>query len=240
MATEKLKGTKVHTRYKTQDGTPVVGVTTALQELSKPALIFWSWNLGMQNIDYRKFRDKLGVIGTITHDMVLCHQKKTKPDLSEYSPEEIDLAENAFISYLEWEKNKVIEPILLEHPMVSEIFKFGGSLDCYAKIDGVLTLCDYKTSKAIYPEHFYQVSAYLQLLYEHGHKVEQVRILQIGRDSTEGFSEQVKNVNDMELYWKIFRSCLDIYNYKKQLKNGSEVKPYKKKSAKEKLNEVGL
>ena len=58
---------KAHQRYKTKDGVIVPGVTTILSILAKPALIYWSWNLGMQGIDYRKVSDKAKDIGTLTH-----------------------------------------------------------------------------------------------------------------------------------------------------------------------------
>jgi hypothetical protein len=96
--------------------------------------------------------------------------------------------------------------------LFSEKYGYGGTIDFYGLIDRLWTLKDYKTAKAIWPEHLYQVAAYRQLLEENGHKVEAVGILQIGRDETEGFSERV--ITDTSREWQIFEHCLCLYNLK--------------------------
>jgi len=94
-----ISKTKAHQVYKTSDGRIVPGVTTVLQVLAKPALIYWAWDLGMQNIDYRKYRDKMADIGTIAHLMVLEYFKGEKYDYSEFAKSDIDKAENCLISF---------------------------------------------------------------------------------------------------------------------------------------------
>ena len=113
--------------------------------------------------------------------MICCHNKRVKFDTGWHAPDLIDKAENAICPTYQWEKTKKVEPILCEHPLVSEKLGFGGTIDFYGLIDGVATLKDYKTAKAIYPEHLYQVAAYRQLLEENGYQVAAVGILQIGR-----------------------------------------------------------
>jgi hypothetical protein len=198
-----------HQRYKDSEGNYVVGVTTAIGVLDKPAFMYWAWNLGMQGIDYKKYRDDKADIGTLAHDMVLCHYKGTIPDTSEYSKNQIDNAETCFLKYLDWEKKHTIEPILLEAGLVSEKHKFGGTLDMYAMVDGVLSLVDFKTSKGIYSTNFYQLAAYKQLLEENGHKVDNSMILRIGRDDQEGF--EVRQEKNLETELKVFLKCVDIY-----------------------------
>lgn len=61
-----------------------------------------------------------------------------------------------------------------------------------------------------------QVSAYAELLKEHGYPVNKIVILRVGRDSTEGFETRV--VSDYSNYYKIFENLLDIYKTKKILK----------------------
>lgn len=208
---------KAHIKYELKDGTRVVGVTTALGILAKPALIYWSWDLGMKGIDFRKFRDDKADIGSLTHEMILMHLKKEKIDTSDYAKSQIDLAKICFKKYLDWESKYKIEPILLETPMTSERFKYGGTIDGYCKLDGKLTLIDYKTSKAIYENPMlYQLAAYKQLLEEHGYKTEEVRILRIGRNEEEGFEE--RKMIDLKKHFEIFRSCLNIYKLQKELK----------------------
>jgi hypothetical protein len=204
-----------HQRYKDSDGNYVVGVTTAIGVLDKPALMYWAWNLGMQGIDYKKYRDDKADIGTLAHDMVLCHHKGVNPDTREYSKDQIDNAETCFIKYLDWEKRHTIEPIELEIGLVSEKYKFGGTLDMYAKVDGVLTLVDFKTSKGIYSTNFLQLAAYRQLLEENHRRVDNNMILRIGRNDQEGF--EVKQEKDLETELDVFLNCVDIYYLLKKI-----------------------
>jgi len=208
------KRSKTHTRYYNKAGTLLPGVTTILGVLNKPALVPWANGLGLRGINVREYVDVLALIGTIGHDMICAHNKGVEFQRNGHPDELIDKAENCFLSYLSWEKQHKVDPILCEAGLVSETYGFGGTIDMFAKVDGVPTIVDYKTGKAIYPEHIYQVSAYRRLLDENGHDVQAVRILQIGRDEDEGFSEKV--VSDTAREWEIFQHCLGLYRLMKK------------------------
>lgn len=218
MATEKLKNVKQHTVYKL-DGKRVPGVTTILGVLNKPALVKWANNLGLQGIDSSKYVDKLASIGTLAHKMVECEWTGEVPDTTAYSPEQLDMAENALISFYNWQEEHKVKPVLVEVQLVSGL-GFGGTIDCYAVVDGVMTLIDLKTGKGIYPEHFHQLAAYAQLLAENDYAVENVRILRIGRTEDEGFEERVVSREQLKPHWEIFFKCLEIYQLQKQIKGG--------------------
>jgi hypothetical protein len=211
------KRSRSHTRYYDKAGKLLPGVTTVLGVLNKPALISWANNLGLAGINVREYVDILATVGKIGHDMICCHNKGVKFEANGERADLIDKAENCFLSYLAWEKQHKVEPILCEAALVSEKYGFGGTVDMFAKVDGILTVVDYKTGKAIYPEHVYQVAAYRYLIIENGGYVPAaVRILQIGRDETEGFSEKV--VTDTTREWEIFEHCLSIYQLQKKAK----------------------
>lgn len=205
-----------HIVYKLASGKRIPGVTTILNVINKPALIKWANDLGLQGIDSTTYVDNLADIGTLGHAMIMSHLTGKELDTERYTEEQIDLAGNSFLSYLNWEKPHTIEPILVEAPLVSEQYKYGGTLDLLAKIDGVHTLIDFKTGKALYPEHSIQVAAYCILASEHGYNVDEALILRIGRDEDEGF--EVKPVNNIEANWELFTHCLAIYELQKQLR----------------------
>ena len=207
--------TKAHIIYKTSDGTRVPGVTTVLGILNKPALVKWANNLGLQGIDSSKYRDAMADIGTLAHKMILDHFNKEQTDTSEYSKEQIDKAENCLLSFYEWLKGHDLEVVLAEAPLVSEQYGFGGTVDCLCKLDGVLTLLDFKTGKAIYPEMIYQLAAYRRLLKE-PQWPDQCRILRIGRDEDEGFEERV--LTNLGREWQLFEHCLGIYQLQRALR----------------------
>ena len=57
----------------------------------------------------------------------------------------------------------------MEQTIWSKRYGFAGTFDLLASIDRVLTLLDFKTSKAIYPEMHLQNVAYQQALIDMGH-----------------------------------------------------------------------
>ena len=207
---------KAHTRYKNKVGDYVPGTTTVTGILNKPALVRWANNLGLHGVDVSKYVDDMASIGTLAHYMVECYCKKVKPELGDYTPNQIDLAENAVLKFYSWEKENKFEVIEVEMKLISEQHQFGGQCDIYCMLNGKKTLIDLKTSKACYPEHYTQVSAYKQLLAENGHEVDDVRILRIGRDESEGFED--KKVPLLDIHWKRFLHCLEIYKLNKQLR----------------------
>jgi hypothetical protein len=216
----KLKNTaKQHTVYKTLDGKRVPGVTTIIGVLAKPALIYWANQMGLQGVDTAKYTDATARVGTLAHYLVMCHMKKEEPDaeyLKEFSKMEMDIAENSLISFYEWEQHHEIKPIENELPLVHEELCYGGTIDVYAEVDGLLSLVDLKTGKGLYDEHSIQLAAYRKLLMSHGYIVDRGLLLNIPRQETEEF--QYKEVRNFEIYEKIFWHCHGIYNLQKQLK----------------------
>jgi hypothetical protein len=178
-------------------------------------LVSWANKLGLEGIDSSKYTDESARIGTLAHYLVECHLTGEKPDTELYSPFEMDKAENALISFYEWQKTKVIIPIENELPLVSEQYGYGGTIDCYCKIEGELWLLDFKTGKAIYPEMLTQLAAYMQLLNENNYPVSKARILRIGRNEEEGFEERV--ILNFDKHWELFKHCLEIYKLQKEL-----------------------
>lgn len=214
--TEKLSGTKQHTVYKLTDGTRVPGVTTVLGVLDKGrGLLVWANNIGLEGIQMNKYVDKLATVGTIAHHMVECELTGKTPELTSFSQEEIGKAENCLLSFLEWQKQHEIEPLLNEKILVSEEYRYGGTIDFYCRLNGVETLIDFKTGSGIYQEYFFQVVAYRQLLIENGYPVQQVRILNIPRKETEEFQEKIYTTFDKG--FEIFKHALEIYRLRKEV-----------------------
>ena len=214
---EKTTGkVKTHTRYRLADNTIVPGVTTITGILNKPALVKWANNLGLQGIDSTKYVDEKASIGTLAHYMVECHLRGEKPDFADCTPNQIGQAENSVIKYFDWEKENTIKVIGVEMKLVSEKLRVGGQCDLYAELNGKKTLIDLKTSKGIFPEMITQVAGYKLLLEENGYPVEDVRILRIGREESEGFEDHKAVM--LDLHRDRFLHCLEIYRINKLLK----------------------
>lgn len=212
MTTEVPKKAKPHQQYHLKTGQQVPGVTTALNVIHKGALVPWANRLGLQGIKTTEYVDEMATIGTLAHEMIAHHLGASEPDPSDYTPNQVSLAENACLSYYEWEKGKEMETILVEAQLVSEDYEYGGTIDWYGLVDGLPTLVDLKTSKALYDDHVYQLAAYRNLLWENGHTVETARLLQVGRSEDEGFSERVFPGPTIEPYFDVFSAALALYS----------------------------
>ena len=126
-----------HTIYKNAAGVRLPGVTTLVGLRDKPALpsrpqtssgskASTPWPIG------RSWPSSAG-----QHTpMVYAKLSGTKFDPQDYTPRQIDRAENGFIKFLDWLKGRKLEPIILEQPLVSERHQWGGTPDIYCRLDG--------------------------------------------------------------------------------------------------------
>ena len=202
--------------YRNAAGIIVPSVTTVLDELNKPALVRWANKLGLQGIDSNKYKDELADIGTLSHYFISCRLQEDIPDVSNYSPVQVDSAQLCFAKYLDWEAKNNIRSLLVEERLISEQYQYGGTPDLYALCDSGFLLGDFKTnSKGIYFEMVVQVAAYWHLLLENGYRLTKAVILRIGRDDKEGFDEKILTTTEIEVGWQVFVRALDIYNLKK-------------------------
>jgi len=218
-AAEVKARSKVRAGYYLADGSRVPSVTTILGVIAKPALIKWANNLGLQGIDSTKYVDELAGIGTMAHAMATAELsgKDVSAVTAGADKATVDLAENCYISFLSWAKERTVEPILMEEPLVSELFRYGGKFDFYGRIDGRLTMLDLKTGSGIWPEHFHQLSAYGHLLVENGYEAPQdYTVLNIPRAASESFDTKTRT--DMTDDWEIFKAALSIYRLQAKMR----------------------
>jgi len=210
---------KIHTVYKTLAGERVPSVTTILGVLNKPALVAWAWQCGVDGLDYRAVRDNAADIGTLAHYLIMCHLKGVEPDVSEYSPQDVDKAENCLIKYWQWQKEHQIKPLQVEWQLVTDCDRYGGTIDFVGQTqDGEIWLVDHKTGKGIYPEMVYQLAAYRHLALANGFDIHSARILRIGREDSGDFEERVYDNHLLDTAFQIFNHCLSIYNLQKEIK----------------------
>ncbi|MCK9369909.1 hypothetical protein M0R04_08395 [Candidatus Dojkabacteria bacterium] len=200
---------KAHTRYYLKDGELAVGVTTALSILSKPALITWANRQGLQGIDTTKVKDQAANRGIILHLMICTELKSEVPDLSEYSQSDIDVASLCLDSWHEWRKVHSLDTIYVEKPLISEVYRYGGTPDWYGLLDGLPTILDFKTSNAIWDEYFYQLAAYRQLILENDNPIDKAHILRFSKGNNVEFEDRL--ISSFNNEFTLFKHCLSIY-----------------------------
>lgn len=206
---------KSHVVYKTKDGERVPGASTIAKIGDNPeALIAWAWRLGTEGQDYRKVRDTAADIGSLAHFLIQCYLRGEQADISEFAPADVSKAETCFLKFLEFWQKENLTMIATEIPLVSEEFKFGGTLDTVA-LDGGMVLLDYKSGNTIWDAHLFQLSAYEQLWNEYNpHELITRRaIIRIGREEVGDM--EIRWMPDMRRYFDVFLTQLAHYKARK-------------------------
>lgn len=154
------------------DGKRVPGVTTIIGRFKDSGgLLWWAYGQGQANergeIDslYDK-RDEAGELGTMVHEMVEAHIDGVAFDIKRLmmlTKEQATQVQSGFDAYITWESMTKIKLIDQEMELVSEEYRFGGCPDAIGEVNGKLSLVDWKTSNAVYPDYLIQLAAYKHL-----------------------------------------------------------------------------
>lgn len=173
------------------DGKPLIGCTTVLNVLAKPALIQWSANMAVkyviekgvpyygENDDlvdnyivtgemldeaktaHRRKKEGAADVGTHVHLWLEQYITGLKPAIPE-DPQEKKMIE----AFLKWEEEVKPKWLASEKRVYALSTHTAGTLDFIAEINGKVYLGDFKTSSGIYNEMFWQTSAYQYMLQE--------------------------------------------------------------------------
>ncbi len=156
-----------HPKYVLSNSEVVPSVTQILNAvIAKPGLQRWANQLGLNNKNIDDESRATLDIGKLLHAYIQADLEGAVVDERGYTPEQISLAKKSFAQYLRWKNGKQIKAIKTEYVMVSEKYKYGGTIDALLEVDGELTLLDWKTSTHINLDYKLQVAAYLYLLQE--------------------------------------------------------------------------
>jgi hypothetical protein len=213
----KLGKQKSHVIYRTKDKRRVPGASTiASIGEDKSGLIHAAWKLGTEGVNYRAQWDAAAEVGTCAHFLIEAHLKGWASDLSEFSPDVVDLAENVFLKFLEYWEQEGMTLIASEKELVSEL-GYGGTIDVIARDkEGRLVIVDEKSSKAIFDPHIIQLSAYEQLWNENNaEKITRRAIFRNGKK--EKGDTELRWLPPLDRHFDHFKIQLALYNSKKRL-----------------------
>lgn len=199
--------------YKDSAGIQLPSVTQIISNnlaWNKGALMGWAYKQGKVGKPLRD-QDALD-IGTITHNWVECDIKGKNFKMPDITPKMKEKVENSFMGYLEWKDQVKFKLIQSEISLVSETFKYGGTIDIIGEVNGQQSIIDIKTSEEIYIDHKIQVTAYRKLLYDNGYPKTMVYILKLGKKDG-GFSYHY--LPNLEKEWEIFFLLRELENYRK-------------------------
>jgi hypothetical protein len=205
-----------HRVYRISSGAVVPSVTSITSRLAKVGLTGWAFRLGQEHPELEsidQYVADLARIGSLAHHTIESRLLGAEPALEDWTPNEITAAAPPVKKFDTWMQGKDVRVVGIEMPLVSEIHAFGGTLDVLADIDGRRALCDIKTSRGIFAEHLYQTSAYAELLRENGERVDEIRILRVGRTDNDSLEE--RRVLEWDAYWRVFLALLALYRAEK-------------------------
>lgn len=241
-------------RFYESEGKKLPSVTTLINIISKPGLVYWAANeertlvvetavefyreiaknpsqgscdeyrrqleqrLGNKKA-HEKLKQEAGDIGTHVHDVVEWELKNELGMISEFDPKpdiKSGPEEKAYNEWKRWRKDVKLKPIAIEQVIVSDKYGYAGTLDLLAEVEGLLTVPDWKTGKAIYPEAFLQNAAYRQAVREMGmgdpKKGIIVRLPKLEDDP--GF--EVADAGDEDFHFKVFLNTRELWNWQRE------------------------
>jgi hypothetical protein len=166
--------------YRAADGKKIPSVTTILKIKDPGALINWAYRTGREHgvLEGQGQPAPSGLyegsdilaIGTCVHSMCEAWVKGDEPMLVlEKALEEETVndkatfraqAASAYSAFEFWCKGTQLEIVDCEVAVISEVHRYGGTLDFIGKLNGKLVLGDFKTSNGVWPEYLCQLAAY--------------------------------------------------------------------------------
>lgn len=112
---------------------------------------------------------KAGEIGTQVHALIEWNLRRELGQKVGPEPRVLDHAQWAFMAYQDWAQSVSLKPLFIEQVVFSRTHQYAGTMDLLAEVNGVVTLVDFKTGKAIYAEAHLQNVAYQAALVEMQH-----------------------------------------------------------------------
>jgi hypothetical protein len=213
-----------HIKYTTKDGEVVPSVTTVIGTVlgfNKNALLNWTKYLAFKGQDADKVKKSSASIGTSAHYLIECKIKNEKFDRKELrhlSKDQLIQTTNAYKGWKQWEDDwKPEEYLYTEISMVSEKYKFGGTVDIVAKKDNKIYILDNKTSNSLHMEMIVQLGAY-KLLFEENHDepIHQCGIIKVEK-KTPSYSLKLVSDKSLKAGQEMFLKALDIQNLKSKV-----------------------
>lgn len=195
--------------YYTIDGELYVSSTTVLQVIDKPFLRFWYGAKGTEECN--RVMEEASEIGTGTHQMIEDYTNGRDVitlDILTFN----DPIDTAFSAFVQWTEDNDIIFLMTEKIVYSHKYKFAGTMDLLAIVNGVLCLIDFKTSKRFSQENVLQEEAYRVALTEMGYqKPEQLMVLRLDKERGRYYEHWFKPSNEM---FKLFLSAKDLWHWR--------------------------
>jgi hypothetical protein len=163
---------------------------------------------------HKKELEKAADIGSQVHALVEWTLKAEMMQEAGPSPKISDKAMWAFSSWQKWRKEVNLKPLFVEVPVWSMAHGYAGTMDLLAEVNGVMTVLDWKSGKAIYPEAFLQNAAYRHATREMGHADPKAGlIVRLPKTEMDAPFEAVSVNDDEDELFRIFLSVKEVWTW---------------------------
>ena len=226
--------------YYTANGIPVDGTTSILGIKAKPALMYWAVNQACEYLEknlevgksvdeiekktliegakkaHREFKNKSADYGTMLHNIIERHVKKLP-----YEEPNNEKLRDGLALFKNWMEENKVEVLGSERKVFSKKYSFAGTVDLILKINGKVTVADFKTSSGIYDTYWMQNAAYRLCLLEEfpNHSIEDLAVVRCGRDGSfeaQSLNHNLKGKTSLEEVEQAFVSALKLHRWTKQ------------------------
>lgn len=204
---------------------PLVAVTTILNCLAKPALIYWAAKTAGESAlenpwqsvkevagAIYKTRDEAGMRGKDVHKLIENYIRGGKTTKTKQIKGYIE-------AYQRFKKDVPHRIIASEKIVWSKKCGYAGTLDCIAKKkDGELVILDFKTGKYVYEESALQLTAYLEALremYPKKKRPERTMVVHLKPDSTYSFIEKTAPLS-------VFLALKKVWEWQQEVENNGK------------------
>lgn len=192
---------------------------------------------------YKEMKEQAAGIGDYVHEFAL-EYSKDKDEKKAYdrvlevlgTPPENMLTQinHGCVGFVKWLGETKAEILSAEEIVYSRKHGFVGRYDAIIEIDGKRYLADYKTSKNIYAEYYYQTSAYLGAYEEeHGEQLDGALIVAIIKEDVEYKGHITKKAGDVIMEIRGRSDCVSDYKAFKAL---IDIKERQKVNVNRKIN----
>jgi len=184
-----------------------VSVTTILNAYpTSEHLVKWVADQGFH--ESRQIRDEAGRSGTKIHIAIEDLIAGAELEETGYTTEEWVKIN----SFADWYEEYNPEILATELAIFSKKGKYAGRVDCLAKINGELTVLDWKSSKSIHESFPLQFSAYAQAIEENTDlKIVQTGCLQLGAQNKNGYRFVI--YPEWRDHYEVFENVRTVWEY---------------------------
>lgn len=152
-------------------------------------------------------------IGSQAHQMIEHQLRKALGQTVGPEPRIVDEALWAYMAFEDWARAHEVRPVHIEQVVYSRTYRYAGTMDLLAYVDGELALVDFKTSKGVYAEYHLQTAAYRHALNEMGHgPVTNAYIVRLPKVQTDPAFEAVPSPS-LDVLLPVFVNVIGLYRW---------------------------